>query len=125
MKTEHPYELLFEALVKIKNDFHEKISSLDEDIRCIQLECAENAFQQQKEALDECLDGIDQQLITLSVYIEEYRNLYGSLKKLNEKIPELGGKAQVVPEPIVGDSIVEVVAGRFDYLKSQGKIKDQ
>jgi ACT domain-containing protein len=124
MKTEHDYESMFEALVEIKKNLDEKINLLDERIRRAQLECLEDAFQQQKDALTECLDGIDQQMITLSVYIEEYRHLHGSLRNVNEKIAELGGIPTVMPETIAGDSLAEVLAGRLDYLKSQGKIRD-
>jgi len=122
MKTEPAYDAVFQALVDIRKNLDEKISLLDEQIRRAQLECLDNAFQQQKEALVECLDGIDQQMITLSVYIEEYQRLRGSLRNVNEKIAELGGNPPVMPETIAGDSLVEVLAGRLDYLKSQGKI---
>ncbi len=122
MKTEPAYDAVFQALVDIRKNLDEKISLLDEQIRRAQLECLDNAFQQQKEALVECLDGIDQQMITLSVYIEEYQHLRGSLRNVNEKIAALGGNPPVMPETIVGDSLVEVLAGRLDYLKSQGKI---
>jgi DNA repair exonuclease SbcCD ATPase subunit len=124
MKTEPAYDAVFQALVDLRKNLDEKINLLDEQIRRAQLECLENAFQQQKEALAESLDGIDQQLITLSVYIEEYQHLRGSLRNLNEKIAELEGKSPVMPETIAGDSLVEVLAGRLDYLKSQGKIRD-
>jgi ACT domain-containing protein len=124
MKTEPAYDAVFQALVDIRKNLDEKISLLDEQIRRAQLECLDNAFQQQKEALVECLDGIDQQMITLSVYIEEYQHLRGSLRNVNEKIAELGGNPLVMPETIEGDSLVEVLAGRLDYLKSQGKLRD-
>jgi ACT domain-containing protein len=124
MKTEPAYDAVFQALVNIRKNLDEKISLLDEQIRRAQLECLDNAFQQQKEALVECLDGIDQQMITLSVYIEEYQHLHGSLRNVNEKIAELGGNPPVMPETIAGDSLGEVLAGRLDYLKSQGKIRD-
>jgi len=124
MKTEPAYDAVFQALVDIRKNLDEKIGLLDEQIRRAQLECLEHAFQQQKDALTECLDGIDQQMITLSVYIEEYRHLHGSLRNVNEKIAELGGIPTVMPETIAGDSLAEVLAGRLDYLKSQGKIRD-
>ena len=124
MKTEPAYDAVFQALVDIRKNLDEKISLLDEQIRRAQLECLEHAFQQQKDALTECLDGIDQQMITLSVYIEEYRHLHGSLRNVNEKIAALGGNPPVMPETIAGDSLAEVLAGRLDYLKSQGKIRD-
>lgn len=91
MKSEPACDAVFQALVNIKKNLDEKMNLLDEQIRRAQLECLENAFQQQKDALAKCLDGIDQQLITLSVYIDEYQHLGGSLRNLNEKIAELGG----------------------------------
>ena len=124
MKSEPAYDAVFQALVDIRKNLDEKINLLDEQIRRAQLECLENAFQQQKDAFAECLDGIDQQMITLSVYIEEYQHLRGSLRNVNEKIAELGGGPPVMPETIAGDSLVEVLAGRLDYFKSQGKIRD-
>jgi hypothetical protein len=123
MKTQQQYDWMHETLIDIKKNLDERMKLLDEQIRRAQLECLENAFQQQKDALAECLDGIDQQLIKLSVYIEEYQRLHENLKDLNEKrIPELGGTPPVMPETIVGDSLAAVLAGRLDYLKSQGKI---
>jgi hypothetical protein len=122
MKTEQPHELLFEALVEIKKDLHEKIGSLDERIRRAQLECAENAFQQQKDALADCVDGIDEELVKLSVYLEEYWRLYASFNDLNRKISGFGGTPLPVPDPLAGDSLATVLAGRFEYLKSQGRI---
>jgi len=95
MKTELAYDAVFQALVDIKKNLDEKINLLDEQIRRAQLECLDDAFQQEKDALAECLDGIDQQLITLSVYIEEYQHLHGSLRNLNEKIAELEGRGNL------------------------------
>jgi ACT domain-containing protein len=125
MKSEPAYDAVFQALVDIRKNLDEKISLLDEQIRRAQLERLESAFQQQKDALAECVDGIDQQLITLSVFIEEYQRLRGSLRNLNENIAELGGKPPLMPETMAGDSLVEVLAGRLDYLKSQGKTRDR
>ncbi len=122
MKTELAYEAVFQALVEIKNNLNEKIGSLDEHIRRAQLECLEDAFQQQKEAVADCVDGIDQQLIKLSVYLEEYQRLYASLNNLNERIPGFGGALLAMPEALAGDSPASVLAQRIDYLKLQGKI---
>jgi hypothetical protein len=122
MKTQQPNDPVFQALVDIKNNLDEKVSSLDEHIRRAQLECLDNAFQQQKEALADCVDGIDQQLIKLSVYLEEYQRLYASLNELNGKIPGLGGAPLAMPEVLADDSLAAVLARRIDYLKSQGKI---
>ena len=114
---------MFQALVDIKKNLHEKISLLDEQIRQAQLKCLEDAFQQQKDAMVECLDGMDQQLINLAVFFEEYQQLYASLKTLNEKgIPELGGTPPAMPQTYAGDTLMAVLAARVEYLKTQGKI---
>ena len=125
MDRQREHDSTFEALVEIKKSLDEKVNVLAEQIRRAQLECLEDVFRQQKDALAECLGGIDQQLITLSVYIEEYRDIHRSLGNLNEKIPELGGTSPVMPEAVAGDSLMEILAGRLDCLKTQGKIKDR
>jgi hypothetical protein len=124
MKSEPAYDTMFQTLVDIRKHLDEKINFLDEQLRGAQLKCLEEAFEQQKENLAECLDGIDQQLINLSVYIEEYRRLQKSLKNLHdERIPELGGTPPAMPDTLAGDSAAEILAARLDDLKSQGKIQ--
>lgn len=126
MKTDPTFDTVFQVLADIRRILNEKLSSLDEHFRRAELECLENIFEQQKDALAECLDGMDQQLIALSVYVEEYQRLYARLKELKEKrIPELGGTPPALPEPIAGNSLMETLAGRLEYLKSQGKIQDR
>jgi hypothetical protein len=125
MNTDQTYDLLLQALVDIRKNLAEKMSSLDEHIRRVQLECFENAFQHQKEALTDCLEGIDQQLIKLSVYAEEYQRLRASLDELNGKIVELGGAPVSMSDVLAVDSLAALLARRIDYLKSQEKILDR
>jgi hypothetical protein len=123
MKTEREYDAMFQALVDIRNNLNETISSLNEHIRRAQLECVKNSFQEQKDALAECVDGIDQELIKLSVYVGEYQRLRANLKELNEqRIPELGGTPLAMPEAIEGDTLATILAERIDYLRAQGKL---
>jgi len=122
MKSEPAYDAVFQALVDIRKNLDEKINLLDKQIRSAQLQCLGDAFQQQKEALADCVDGIDQELVKLSVYLEEYGHLYASFNDLNRKISGLGGAPLAMPEPLAGDSLATVLAGRFDFLKSQGRI---
>ena len=123
MKADHESDTVFQALIDIKTNLNETIASLNEQIRRAQLQHIENAFQQQKSLVAECLDGIDDQLIKLSVYVEEYRRLRGSLKELGEiKIPEFGGTPPAMPDFIAGATLPAILAERIDYLKSQGRI---
>ena len=121
MKTEHESDSVFQALAGKHLD--ETISHLNGRIRHTQLECLENLFRQQTKVLTEFLDGIDDQLIKLSVYIEEYQRLCASLKILGEnRIPELGGVPPLPPQVIAGDTLEAVLTQRIDHLKSQGRI---
>ena len=63
MKTEHEYNAMFQALVDIRENLNATISSLYEHIRRAQLECVETSFQEQKDALAECVDGIDRKSV--------------------------------------------------------------
>ena len=123
MKAEHEYNAMFQALVDIRKNLNEATSSVYEHIRRAQLECVETSFQEQKDALAECVDGIDHELIKLSVYVGEYERLRASLKELNEKrIPELGETPLAMPEAIAGDTLATVLAQRINYLTAQGKL---
>lgn len=123
MKREPESDAVFQALVDIGKNLGETISSLNEQIRRAQLQTAEQAFQHQESLLAECLDGIDDQLIKLSVYIEEYQRLRGGLKDLGENtIPGLGGTRHAPRDVVVADTFMAILAERIDYLKTQGKI---
>jgi hypothetical protein len=113
---------VFQALVDIRKIFDEKINLLDEGIRSAQLECLEGRIPATKRNSCDCVDGIDQELVKLSVYLDEYWHLYASFNDLNRKISGLGGARLAMPEPLAGDSLATVLAGRFDFLKSQGRI---
>jgi DNA repair exonuclease SbcCD ATPase subunit len=123
VKTQQAIDKAFEAILEIKTQLERQVRSLDEQIRGARLEHLESSLQETSEALAECVEGIDQQLIKLSVYVEEYQRLYAKLKDLSEKeIPDSGGTAPAVPEPVAGDSFAAIVVARIDHLKSQGKI---
>jgi len=122
MKTEPGHDTMFEALVALRNNLHEKLALLDEQIRSAQLKRLEESFRQQSDALAECLDGIDQQLMALAVYVDDYRRLYSSLNDLNEKIPHFGGSPHAMPEAMEGEDLTAILAARLDRLKSQAKI---
>ena len=125
MKSEAVYDPVSQALDDIRKSLDERIRFLNEQINRAQRDSLMNAFHKQKEALAECLDGIDQQLLTLSVYFEEYQRLHQSLRNLNEKrIPELGGTAPAMPQIIAGNTLVTVWADG-SITKSQRKIVER
>ena len=114
--------MLFQALVDARNNLEQKIDSLYEQIRHAQLERFEAAFQEQKDAFADCLDGIDQQIVKLSVYLEEGQRLYDSLRELNEKFAEFGTEPHAMPEALAGGNLVAVLTARIDRLRAEGKI---
>jgi hypothetical protein len=122
MKSQPTYATVFQALSDVRKNLDEKLNLLIEQIRRAQLESVEDAFRQQKDALAECLDGIDQQLINLSVYVDEYRRLYASVQYLNEKIASLGGEPGAMPEPVTDDNFVAMLTARIVQLQSEAKI---
>jgi len=122
MKPEPTYETMFQALVEIKKHLDETVTSLNDQIQHAQIDSLESAFAQQRESFLECLEGIDEHLLKLSVYVEECQSLYNRLISLNDKISELRGTGLDVPERIAGNTLIETLAGRLDQLKSAGKI---
>jgi len=123
MKTEDDSDSLFQALADIKNTLSGTVTSLNEHVRQAQLDYLHSVFRQQESLAAECLEGIDDQLIKLSLYVEEYLRLRASLQELSQnKIPEMGGAPPAMRQDVGGDTLPTILAERHDHLKSQGKI---
>jgi len=122
METEQSIEQLFEVFATVKRDLDQQSRSLNEGIRGIQLIYLESLFQEQQNALADCLSGFDQQLLALSEYFGNYFRLYASLNDLNQKIVGLGGEPRVIPEAFVGDNLAASLIARVNQVKSQARI---
>jgi hypothetical protein len=101
-------------LVHITDTFHQQTLEIRQQLGAI--------FEEEKKALDHCLNGIDDKLKECSVYIEDYKRLYSTLSSMRQKLVQLGAEPSAMPTPSPEDEIEKFVAARLEQLKNQGKV---
>jgi ABC-type enterochelin transport system substrate-binding protein len=79
-------------------------------------------FEDQKKALEDCLDGIDDKIRECSTYVEDYKRMYLSLNVMREKLVQLGAEPSPMPQPSPEEHIEGILVWRLQELKSQGKV---
>jgi hypothetical protein len=78
-------------------------------------------FEEEKHALEGCLDGIDEKLKECSACVAEYQRLYASLSNMRQRLVQLGAEPSTLPPPIPTNNVEDVIAWRVRELKEQGK----
>jgi hypothetical protein len=78
-------------------------------------------FEEEKHALANCLDGIDDKLKECSACVDEYQQLYASLSSMRQKLVQLGAQPSALPPPMPVSNIEGIIAWRLRELKEQGK----
>jgi hypothetical protein len=79
-------------------------------------------FEDEKQALERCLDGIDEKLRECSASVEDYRRRRASLVTMREKLVQLGADPSVLPMALPEDNAEGIIAWRLRELKEQGKL---
>lgn len=82
----------------------------------------DSVFEEQKQALEHCLNGIDERLQECSVCIHDYQRLYANLAVMREKLVQLGALPSELPACLPGDDIAEIINRRLGNLKEQGRL---
>jgi ABC-type enterochelin transport system substrate-binding protein len=78
-------------------------------------------FEEEKHALEKCLDGVDDKLKECSAYVDEYRRLHASLSTMRQKLVQLGAEPSTLPPPMPANNVEGIIAWRLRELKEQGK----
>jgi predicted anti-sigma-YlaC factor YlaD len=78
-------------------------------------------FEEEKQALERCLNNIDDKLKECSACVDEYQQLYASLSTMRQKLVQLGAEPSNLPTAMPVDNIESIIAWRLRELKEQGK----
>jgi hypothetical protein len=78
-------------------------------------------FEEEKHALEKCLDRIDDKLKECSGCVDEYQRLYASLATMRQKLVQLGAEPSALPPPVPVNNVEGIIAWRLRELKEQGK----
>jgi hypothetical protein len=79
-------------------------------------------FEEEKKALEGCLNGIDERLKECSALVEDYKKHYAELSVMSEGLRRLGAEPRTLPAGLPADRVEEVVARRLQELRAQGRI---
>lgn len=112
---------LMESLLRMKESFEDQARSLGEQIGRAR-EHLRSLFDQQKTALLELAEGVDDKLVECSVYIENYKRLYSNLRDLHARLSGLGCEGLEMPGPLPAEDMEGIINWRIQGLKAQGKI---
>jgi len=78
--------------------------------------------EQDQAALQSCLAEIDRCLLKCLEQLGEYRNKHASLLMLNERIAQLGGAPEPVPDCLLPKDLYGTLQARVEELRHQGKL---
>jgi predicted anti-sigma-YlaC factor YlaD len=79
-------------------------------------------FEEEKQALERCLNSIDDKLKECSACADEYQRLYTNLSNMRRKLVQLGAEPSTLPPAMPVDGIEGIIAWRLRELKEQGKV---
>lgn len=122
MREEQSYERLLQALRDMQREIEERIRPVEEQIVQAELDCLKSMFEQQKNALTDCLGKIDQKILECRLQLAEYNRIHTDLKTLNERLSRLGTGSLPMPDFLPIDNLAELIKGRIEDLTSKGKI---
>jgi hypothetical protein len=122
MREEKTYERLLQALVDMKAEINKQIRPIEEQIIQANLDHLRQNFERERQRLGECLEEVDKNLLECRRQMEEYERIAGHLHSLNSRISRLGGEPLLVPDSLPSSDLSEVVRGRLEELRSQGRL---
>jgi uncharacterized membrane protein YccC len=79
-------------------------------------------FDEEKQALERCLEALDQKLQECSACVDDYQRLYAKLTTMREKLVQLGASPSELPTPLPLQSVEEVIAWRVRELKESHRL---
>lgn len=121
LKEEQSHKHILRAFLDIKNDIAKQIRTRGEQIVQANANHLKQTFEHEKNKLRKCLVGIDQKILDCRQCIEQHNAIRWYLNTLNESLSGLGTDALPIPDPLPTPDLVDIITGRIEHLRSQGK----
>ncbi|MGH7798395.1 MAG: hypothetical protein ACREQ2_26320 [Candidatus Binatia bacterium] len=119
---DHPFDRLLQTVRDMQAQIEERLRPLARQTVQAEVEYLRRQAEQDQSALNECWARIDRS-ITISVErIDESRQKYAELKRLNHRLIELGAAAEALPEDSYSQTPSEIIYSRLENLRREGKI---
>jgi hypothetical protein len=116
------YGRLLQGLRDMQTQIEERIRPVAQEIMQYEVARLRDQTDQQQIALRECLEQIDQCILTCLSRMDEYQRRCADLENLNHRLTDLGAAPEPVPPPLATGSAVDGILARLEGLRAEGKI---
>jgi len=101
-------------LVHINETLHQQSYEIREQVGAV--------FEEERKSLERCLAGIDEKLKECAGYVDDFRQLHGTLSAIREKLIQLGTEPNALPAALPGEQLEDVILWRVRELRASGKL---
>jgi DNA repair exonuclease SbcCD ATPase subunit len=116
------YDRLLQTLHDMQAQIEERVRPLAQQTIEIEVARLREMSKQDQTALLECLERIDQCILSCMEHIREYQERHSELTRLNQRLATLGAEPQPLPDLWPAQDAGEMIRFRLEELRLQGKI---
>jgi hypothetical protein len=116
------YNRLLQTLHDMQAQIEERVRPLAQQTVEIEVARLREMSNQDQTALLECLERIDQCILSCMERVGEYQKRHSELTRLNQRLTTLGAEPQPLPDLWPAQDPGETIRFRLEELRLQGKI---
>lgn len=119
---ERPFDRLLQTLRDMQLRIEEQLRPLMVQTVQAETDYLHRQAEQNRDALEECRARIDRSIAACFERIDESRQTYAELTRLNRRLAELGASAESLPDHTYSTNPDEMIYARLEKLRLQGKL---
>jgi hypothetical protein len=122
MKEEQTYERLLQALHDMKAQIEDRVRPVAEQVVEAEVERLRDLSGRHHSALRECVNQIDQSILSCRAHMKEYQQLRSDLVVVNQRLARLGAEPAAIPDELPSAHLGDIIKARVEGLHIEGKI---
>jgi len=122
MKEEQTYERLLQALHDMKAQIEDRVRPVAEQVVQAEVERLRDLSTRHHSALRDCLNQIDQSILSCRAHMKEYQQRRSELAAVNQQLTKLGAESAAIPEEFPTARLGEIIKARVEGLHIEGKL---
>jgi len=122
MSEEGSYERLLRSLEEMQAQIEERVRPVMAEVVQAEIERLRALSEQHQNHLGECLDHIDESLLSCRDHLHAYQQARSDLVSLNQRLADLGAQGEAIPNDLPTDNLCDIITDRLERLKTAGKI---
>jgi hypothetical protein len=118
----HTDDRLLQSLREMQAQIEERVRPLAQQVVESEVARLREQSVNQQALLNSCLQKIDQCILNCIGQINDYQNTHAVLIALNERIANLGGTPEPLPESLLPENYSAALRARVDTVRDRGKL---